>query len=78
MLLFANKQLNSHTDILFKESVQNVSHATWVPCHHSKAHPQVSDKGDGIQILTAAANTLNKVVASSRQEVVLHLGFWAQ
>jgi hypothetical protein len=29
-------------------------------CHHSKAHPQVADGGDALQLWKVAANILNK------------------
>jgi hypothetical protein len=38
----------------------NNFHVRWVLCHHSMAHPQVTDGGDGLQICRVAANILNK------------------
>jgi hypothetical protein len=46
---------NSSSHILkFKENkfeiVFDVSHVKWVHCHHGMACPQVTDRGDGLQI----------------------------
>jgi hypothetical protein len=35
-------------------------HVRWVTCHHGMAHPQVVDRGDGLQIWRVAVNILNK------------------
>jgi hypothetical protein len=35
-------------------------HIKWVPCQHGMVHPQVADRGDGLQIWRVAANILNK------------------
>jgi hypothetical protein len=32
----------------------------WVPCYHGMLHPQVANRGDGLQIWRVAANILNK------------------
>jgi hypothetical protein len=39
-----------------------------VPCHHGKAHPQVADGGDGLQIWRLAANILNKQSRTADKE----------
>jgi hypothetical protein len=33
-------------------------HVKWVPCHNGTVRPRVADRGDGLQILRAAANIL--------------------
>jgi hypothetical protein len=35
-------------------------HVKWVPRHHSVAHRQAGDGGDGLHIWSLAANILNK------------------
>jgi hypothetical protein len=35
-------------------------HVRWVPFHHGKARPQVTDGGNDLQIWRIAANILNK------------------
>jgi hypothetical protein len=37
-----------------------VADVRWVPCHHGRAHPQVADGGDTLQVWRVAANILNK------------------
>jgi hypothetical protein len=46
------------------------------PCHHSMAHRQVADGGDGLQIWRVAANILSKQ-SWTADRVVLQLGGWA-
>jgi hypothetical protein len=55
------------------------NHVKWVHCHHSMAHPPVTDRGDGLQIWRVAANMLNKQLRTtdSGWSSSLRVGQWA-
>jgi len=45
------------------------------PCHHGKAHPQVVNGGDGLQIWRATANVSNKPLRTADKGWSSGLGF---
>jgi hypothetical protein len=45
-------------------------------CHHGIARPRSADEGDGLQLLSVAANILNKQSPAADKGVVLQSGGW--